>query len=228
MSAFDDSAADIADASDGARDSRPAPRGARSHGIAPASIASRDTSMAETLSDLLQATAVSFAAAREVMHTAARTAFTFFADASEADRAALMNELSESALVHNAILAGYANALDAGGTGSATAKDLGYRNIADLLQHELGRRKSDADTIIRLGEILRDGTYPALAQPRLPLIRSYRYRFGQAHVGWSRNPSLPTTDVTPSLLSNSMGVTSRAPTNSGWWVTTMIWVCTLA
>ncbi|WP_293699725.1 hypothetical protein, partial [uncultured Agrococcus sp.] len=56
------------------------------------------------LSEILQATASSFTAARAVMETAARTAFAFFADASEADRAALMGELSDTALAHDAIL----------------------------------------------------------------------------------------------------------------------------
>lgn len=118
----------------------------------------------QTLSGILQATAASLAAARAVMETAAQTAFTFFAEANDTDRSLLMGELSETALVHDAILAGYAKALDSGTEGGSTlAKQLGYRSVADLLQHELGRKKHDTDTIVRLAEVLRDGTYPTLA-----------------------------------------------------------------
>ncbi|HIY66598.1 MAG TPA: hypothetical protein H9830_10015, partial [Candidatus Agrococcus pullicola] len=41
----------------------------------------------ETLAGILQASALSLAAARAVMETASRTAFTFFADADAAERA---------------------------------------------------------------------------------------------------------------------------------------------
>ncbi|HIY67087.1 MAG TPA: hypothetical protein H9830_12530, partial [Candidatus Agrococcus pullicola] len=67
---------------------RPAGRAA-SGSPAPVPVPAIDVtaSREETLAGILQASALSLAAARAVMETASRTAFTFFADADAAERA---------------------------------------------------------------------------------------------------------------------------------------------
>lgn len=112
-----------------------------------------------------KAAAAKFAAARAALEAAADEAFGLFPAASDADRAAMMVEITELSLTHDTLLTRYAQAL--AGTrddrGADLAKRLGYRSLADLLQHELGRRNQDANTMLRLAEVLRDRNYPSLA-----------------------------------------------------------------
>ena len=68
--------------------------------------------------------------------------------------------------------------LDRDENGVEVAKRHGYRSVTDLLQHELGRRSHEVASLLRLGEVLRDGTYPTLAVA----VEDGRVSLQQAHV----------------------------------------------
>ena len=110
------------------------------------------------------ATATKIATARTVLEKATEEAFELFRDACDADRAILMTEITETALAHDALLSGYAQALaQAEGGGDDLAKRLGFRSVPDLLQHDLGKQKRETDGVVRLGKLRAQGDYPALA-----------------------------------------------------------------
>ncbi|MGO3367347.1 DUF222 domain-containing protein [Agrococcus casei] len=92
-------------------------------------------------------------------------AFDDFTSCSTGDRFATLNAMTEFALQHQAHLARFAQVLEhSGSILSSVAKDLQYSSTANLLQHEVGFAKGQADAYVRLGKLLEHREYPVLAE----------------------------------------------------------------
>ena len=92
------------------------------------------------------------------------TAFTSFASCTTGERFATLNAMTEFALQHQAHLARFAQVLEHSDSElSSVAKDLHYPSTANLLQHQVGFAKGQADAYVRLGKLLQHREYPVLA-----------------------------------------------------------------
>ena len=91
-------------------------------------------------------------------------AFADFTSCSTGERFATLDAMTAFALQHQAHLARFAQVLEhADSTLSSVAKDLQYSSTANLLQHEVGFAKGQADSYVRLGKLLQHREYPVLA-----------------------------------------------------------------
>ena len=95
----------------------------------------------------------------EIAHAEALEAF---ATASDRERLDLVVAIGETSLAQHAMTARYARVLDSR-PGNTTAKSCGYRSTAELLQHEHGLRKFEADAYVRLARLIDNREYPDLA-----------------------------------------------------------------
>ena len=106
------------------------------------------------------------AALRDAAHafeTAYLSAIDRFDRASDRERLDMVVAIGQISLSHEALLSKYAHMLDSA-HGAEAAKTCGYSSTAELLQHEHGLRKSDADCYVRLATLLRRREYPVLAE----------------------------------------------------------------
>ncbi|WP_086992517.1 HNH endonuclease signature motif containing protein [Agrococcus casei] len=116
--------------------------------------ARHDASLADATAALRQAA--------QVFESAYTAAIDRFDEASDRERLDMVVAIGQISLTHEALLSKYSQMLDTV-QGTEAAKSCGYSSTADLLQHEHGLRKSDADAYVRLAALLERREYPALA-----------------------------------------------------------------
>lgn len=120
------------------------------------------TSTVEPIDIRRDSPAASLRQAARLLEIAHADALEAFATASDRERLDLVVAIGETSLAQHAMTTRYARVLDSR-PGSATAKSCGYRSAAELLQHEHGLRKFEADAYVRLARLIEGREYPELA-----------------------------------------------------------------